>query len=241
MRARARAWWGAFRAKSCCNYEAFVVQFFQHGSLVVRGEGGGLNPPQRATLRAAHGRRGAGARRSDNHKEKRINNYFGVLPLRRAEWASEATTSSEKSPRCVGFNESVSSQSAGVEMGKLAPGDRGLTFTNSSMSGSLSAFTPFCGTDSDMAGAAVKVSFFFGLFLWFKSALPRPTWLASLVRASPSSPQPNGGSFSPARRRRRGAAAAAAAALLTAPGLTLAAELTEPATYKRLGYDATSG
>lgn len=76
----------------------------------------------------------------------------------------------------------MSSQSAGVEMGKVAPGGRGLTFTNSSMTGSLSAFTPFCGTDSDMVGAAVK-SFF--LLLWGKSALPRPTWLASLVRSSP--------------------------------------------------------
>lgn len=62
-------------------------------------------------------------------------------------------------------------------MGKLAPGDRGLTFTNSSMTGSLSAFTPFCGTDSDMVGAAVKVSFF---LLWAKVLYhARPGWLLS--------------------------------------------------------------
>lgn len=31
---------------------------------------------------------------------------------------------------------------------------RGLTFTNSSMTGSLSVFTPFCGTESDMTAAS---------------------------------------------------------------------------------------
>lgn len=43
----------------------------------------------------------------------------------------------------------------------------GLTFTNSSITGSLSAFTPFCGTDSDMvAAAALK-------FLLTKMSFPR--------------------------------------------------------------------
>lgn len=32
---------------------------------------------------------------------------------------------------------------------------RGLTFTNSSITGSFSAFTPFCGTDSDIMGATI--------------------------------------------------------------------------------------
>lgn len=101
----------------------------------------------------------------------------------------------------------MSSQSAAVEMGELAPGDGGLTFTNSSMTGSLSAFTPFCGTDSDMVGAAVKLSLliFFSFFLLWAKVLyhARPGWL-SLLRASPLLRSRNGGSFSPARRRRRG-------------------------------------
>lgn len=42
----------------------------------------------------------------------------------------------------------------------------GLTFTNSSITGSLSAFTPFCGTDSDMVAAALK-------FLLTKMSFPR--------------------------------------------------------------------
>lgn len=48
-------------ASGAATVRLLLVSFFQHGSLVLGGEGGELNPPQRATRRAAHGQRGARA------------------------------------------------------------------------------------------------------------------------------------------------------------------------------------
>lgn len=89
------------------------------------------------------------------------------------------------------------------------------------MTGSLSAFTPFCGTDSDMVGAAVKVFWGGG-----GTKVLYHARLGSLLSAvSPFSAAQRALSFSRER-----------ADVLRAPGGTLAAELTEPATYNRVSY-----
>lgn len=77
----------------------------------------------------------------------------------------------------------------------------GLTFTNSSMTGSLSAFTPFCGTDSDMVGAAVKV--FWGHTHTHTQKCSTTPELARFSRLFRPSPQPDGRFCSPARGRIR--------------------------------------
>lgn len=91
------------------------------------------------------------------------------------------------------------------------------------MSGSLSAFTPFCGTDSDMVGAAVKV------FWWRGGDTQKCSTTPDVARFS----RPR---FALLRSPTGACVLGERADLLPAAGWTVAAELTEPATYNRVSY-----